>query len=571
MEEDELLDGDDDDIQKDTHHDDILANLEIPGKQKSTSPTNVPDIEFGLALQKFNLEHNMDDDTDDSDAEYNESKETAAAANIQSSNDEDKNRKRDTYLSFLSKAPGLNLFNQKEGRHAFKYFDLESLCLEKDFDYARRANLKGRGFSKQEIDEILGDKFTFLRHLMPEAQSILICDKNDFKSIMDFLFYCISVCTERRLSDLMIKCLLDLSKNYVFSWRLSLKHMVTVLKNYDMQVPAYSMDHFKRHLNDAKVKPKRSIEPAKFLSEHNNRKTPKSVSDEKFTFCISRFIQIVCEIFTGLASRRILVDKSDWSDLCFFAFLMNVLATDKRFIEDFTVLENVKILFAYLFDSISSESWHFGVGKAVKQDNNKYIFTPLSFPNILSRMIHDFPLHKDMKKFKNWENTLSDEQKSFHGDHEHHFNMIHKIELLPLTYRGNQTKKFIAFLYLQTLLGIEEIFNPSYPSVDDIAKSEKIMTPTFIKWLKRIGSYPTLLVIVKLCDIIVGYEVGEAFRQEKHESIKKVYEGILGTIENKLPSPQSLHDTEKLKELVQLKSHVMLVKERWNNGLRDAC
>ena len=70
----------------------------------------------------------MDDDTDDSDAEYNESKETAAAANIQSSNDEDKNRKRDTYLSFLSKAPGLNLFNQKEGRHAFKYFDLGEIA-----------------------------------------------------------------------------------------------------------------------------------------------------------------------------------------------------------------------------------------------------------------------------------------------------------------------------------------------------------------------------------------------------------------------------------------------------------
>ena len=111
------------------------------------------------------------------------------------------NRKKDSYMPFLSKAPGLNLFNQKEGSHAFKHFDLNSLSLEEDFDYSRRANLKGRGFSKQEIDEILNDKLTFLRHLMPEAQSILLCDKNDFKSIMDFLFYCISVCTERRLRN----------------------------------------------------------------------------------------------------------------------------------------------------------------------------------------------------------------------------------------------------------------------------------------------------------------------------------------------------------------------------------
>ena len=138
--------------------------------------------------------------------------------------------------------------------------------------------------------------------------------------------------------------------------------------------------------------------------------------------------------------------------------------------------------------------------------------------------------------------------------------MIHKLELFPLTYRGNQTKKFIAFLYLQTLLEISQIFNPSYPSVHDIAHSDTIMKPTFLKWLKRLQSYPTLLVIVKLCDIIVGYEVGEAFVEEKHESIKRVYDGILLCIEKNLPSPQSLNDTEKLKELVQLKSHVMLVK-----------
>jgi len=273
---------------------------------------------------------------------------------------------------------------------------------------------------------------------------------------------------------------------------------------------------------------------------------------------MGRFIQIMCELFTGITSRRILVDKSDWSDLCIFAFLINVLATDKRFIQDYSVLENVKILLANLFDSISNECWHCGGGKAVKQDNNKYILTPLSFPNILSRMIHDFPLHQDMDKFKTWENT--NVRMSLDEDHEHYFNMIHKLDILPLTFRGAQTKKFLSFLYLQQLLGIKEIFIPSFPSVNAIAKSDKIMT-TFSKLMKKIESYPILLVIVKLCDIIVGYEVGEAFSKEKHKSITKVNKGMLELIEKNLPSEESLHDTEKLKEVVQLKSYVMVVKE----------
>ena len=97
----------------------------------------------------------------------------------------------------------------------FKYFCLESLNLETDFNYSRRPKLLGHGFTNARLDEMFSDRFCpdlkcelyctmniirfeFVRHLFPEAQTVLICDQADFKAIMNFLFFSISVCLDER-------------------------------------------------------------------------------------------------------------------------------------------------------------------------------------------------------------------------------------------------------------------------------------------------------------------------------------------------------------------------------------
>ena len=40
------------------------------------------------------------------------------------------------------------------------------------------------------------------------------------------------------------------------------------------------------------------------------------------------------------------------------------------------------------------------------------------------------------------------------GRSDHHLNMLHRLHLLPPSYRGNQVKRYLAYLYLQTLAGI---------------------------------------------------------------------------------------------------------------------
>ena len=44
---------------------------------------------------------------------------------------------------------------------------------------------------------------------MPEAQSVLLCDQADFRAIMNYLFYSISVCTNSKLGELMTKAFFE--------------------------------------------------------------------------------------------------------------------------------------------------------------------------------------------------------------------------------------------------------------------------------------------------------------------------------------------------------------------------
>ena len=143
------------------------------------------------------LLNNLDIDSEEDEEEPNEGEETEERS--QERLVEENRKKLDASLH-LSIPPGINLFRSKKSpaENSFRYFSLETLSLETDFGYSRRPQLLEHGFSEDTINEIFSDRFEFVRHLFPEAQSVLICDQADFKSVMNFLYYSVSVCTDRR-------------------------------------------------------------------------------------------------------------------------------------------------------------------------------------------------------------------------------------------------------------------------------------------------------------------------------------------------------------------------------------
>lgn len=122
---------------------------------------------------------------------------------------------------------------------------------------------------------------------------------------------------------------------------------------------------------------------------------------------------------------------------------------------------------------------------------------------------------------------------------DHPLNMIHKLDLIPASYRGNLFKKQLAFLYLQTRLQLNQIEEADFASILDVAAlSIPIKCATYLKLITHKGvlDYRAIYVITKLLDIIVGFEPELDFTGETVEAIKTMETGLLYWLRIRLPS-----------------------------------
>ena len=176
--------------------DDLTVNAPEDDNEKTRSK---PDLLEQILLENLN-DVNIDEYEEDEDKENDMKTEDTEEALKQRLNEVEENRKKHEELLQSTNPPGINLFRSKRNpdQNSFQYFTLETLSLEDDFGYSRREKLLSHGFSVPTIEEIFSDRFELVRHLFPEAHSVLICDQADFQSVMNFLFYSISVCPERR-------------------------------------------------------------------------------------------------------------------------------------------------------------------------------------------------------------------------------------------------------------------------------------------------------------------------------------------------------------------------------------
>jgi len=518
-----------------------------------------------LDIELMSIEIDESDESDEEDEENGASTKTGTTVKVE---------------SHLETPPGLNVFKRSDGDGSFGFniFNMDSLDLERDFGYTRRGKLKGHGYTDQELDRIFSDKIVFLRHLMPEAQSVLLCDKDDFKAIMEFLFYSMSVCTNRRLSEALANAMFDLCKNYGFTWRLDISHIVTVLTNYGIHPGFVRSSWFSGILKDyrnaaANCKFRRGKSDYKFnlplVSKKSKNYRRTKLDDEKFKLIVTQFVLFVTEFCNGV-NKLDLRYQGDCSDMCIFLFLFIKLGTAEQFVMDYRVNEAISTMLIYLLDTIPARYWWCGPTTKKKPENESFTFEKYSFPRCLSEMIHKFIPAEIDTNIQNW---TSDQNSVLQGHvylDDHHLNIIHKLELIPPSYRGNQLKRFLAFYYLQTTLMIGKVACPLNPDIRDVA-TPHVLDATGLKvlWYKEAPNFPKLLLVVKLCDILVGYETGEAFPPEKVSAIKKVHARLLEKLQKQFPSMQSAQKLKVAVPMAKLKNHVQIVSERWEQGCSE--
>jgi len=572
---DDLLDGSDEDdeevVQSKSHNELLDLNaLEDVG----VGTTSAADNPLFLDL----LEPIVDSDEEE-DEEGKQAKEEKKKA-------EDMAR-RDKMVKMLNMvAPGIDMFPPvEESVNGFLYYSLDTLDLETDMGYTRRAKLLGHGFTNTQLDTIMSDRLQFVRHLMPEAQSVLICDKQDFRAVMNFLFYSISVCTDRSLNDLLTKAFFDLRKNYGFRWNLSLKHILTVLLNYGVEEMAVFNSRFfnkenvglLKHLEDVRKTGQEAGEkyqlpklPA-FLHKRkvSDKKLFVAQTEQKFHLCVSRFILLISEFSAGLPSHLEFRYRNNWSEQIIFMHVLLLLGTDKRFIMDHRVKESVTSALHYHMDSFSSSQWFWGpVNRPANDQSKQSGFNHSSVHKSLIRMVNEFFPGELCPSVITWDQDSRSTLKvtNMDGSSDHHLNMLHRIHLVPPSYRGNQVRKYMAFMYLQTLAEIPFSL-PTHVDVLDLVDSPDLCDKLSdgLKMIVLSKNYELTMTVIELYDIIVGHEPELDFTRDKVEHIKRVKKGVLGWVQKKLPGigrGVDINNEQSIKAM-QLAEYLDIVEGRW--------
>ena len=455
-----LLDGSDDEAQLIERVDGAMLNVDDLVGTNGSAHKRIP-------LPGIDLDISLSDNSSDDEELDLESKRKGDGRNSES---ELKNERLLRMLSLT--APGIDLFPTTDTAHnRFCLFSLDSLSLEKDCEYTRRGKLLGHGFSNERLDTILADRWQFIRHLFPEAQSVLICDKNDFRAIMNYLLFSISVCPDENLSDLMTKAFFDLRRNYGFRWDMSLKHIIAVLMNFGVSKNSMLNEKFYnkpnvgllKHLEQVKksgqgtdTKFKLPRLPA-FIQKRQGAASREhlegDVTPDQYMFCLTRFTQVVCQFISGFPSHIDFKRKNNWSDQIVLMHILLLLGTDKRFILKHPVKTDIRQALHFLIESFSSELWHWGPAlKPSKGEKDRgEMFNHYNTHKSLARLVHEFFPGELCPEVITWPRSQEMNVTNQEGTSDHHLNMMHRINLIPPTYRGNQLRKYLAFMYLQCL------------------------------------------------------------------------------------------------------------------------
>jgi len=515
--------------------------------------------------------------------------------------EESEKRRVAMYELLNTAAPGINLFNarQKEtsGKHNLLFFSLDSLSLEADFGYARRGKLLGHGFTNDELDSILGDPSQLVAHLMPEAQTLLICDKEDYKAVMNYLFYSISVCSSPMLNAVLMRAFFDLRMHYGFRWSLTLRHVLTVLLNYgaDEKV-VFNRDFYndgqvgiKKHLEEVKKSGQKDPPTSYFLPKlppfcekgfSNKGQTSSSLSESEFNFCLSRFLHLLADFSAGMQNYQEFRNKNDWSDQIVFLYLVLLVGSDKRLITDLAAMEAITAITHFHLDSFRPTQWQWGPRMKPDNEASKAAgFNHGSVCKTLVRILNEFfPGEGGREGVITWAvgaggKRVTDDT----GRSDHHLNMLHRLHLLPPSYRGNQVKRYLAYLYLQTLAGIP-ISLPYYVDLEELMENkqlyhdpakEKEEDLKFCEGLKIIvisKNYEVVMTLVELYDSIVGQEPELELNSTSSPALlEKLRKGVLDWIKRKSPGLQERGLDEETVKKMQLSEYIDIIEDRWKS------
>ena len=486
-------------------------------------------------------------------------------------------------------APGLDLFTEK----FLANFSAKNISLEKDFLYTqKREKLKELGIEEETISDLMDNRLTFLSYLMPEACSALISKEDDFEKICNFLFFCASSCLDQTEYELLTQALFDLLKNYGYVWKLSLRHIYTVLENLGFNSEIL-LDKDNIFLSEALTTRLGLVERMNAVAGRKDKKLwpPKSSSfvearrrrgedapecivnyncyfiegdpyidptEDQRLECIKNSVQLIFNLVIDMRDNTVFKSRGDdWLNKLTLIYLVGLLGTDKHLTKDAIVTSKIGVLLHEELDSFSPFAWTGASGSGGERflehsGNDKLRNACCDVSEVLSAIMNNVA---EDNKVRTWGQSELPASKDF-ALLDHHHNMVRRLQLLPLSARGNQIRKNVAYLYLQHILITDldekdlEAKLSLYPRAD-IGDVMNLLEDSFIKTNFRTygkNEYYVMMSMVRLIDMIVGSE-REDFKPELVQKQKRMEE-FLKEISKGIPNDHQDADPSFVREIV---------------------
>jgi len=516
--------------------------------------------------------------------------------------------------------PGLKIFHPS----FFHVFRRSSLDIEKDFEYDKRATLKEKvGLSDEKICKIFTTPWEFIMFLCPSMTSPMIKDEKDFERIADFLFFQHASTRSYETAAITKKALFSLLKNYSYTWKLKLKHLVPTLlnlgmeastileqenyddflinskpreaghkfavydhmpiwfrKKYDQRAPTENENLVETDPDEDIIKGAEELKLSYVGSEDEEDEYRKD-SDElpedyhwepvKYVV-VRRTIETICDLIcTFPKSTTFVHTKGENYNECLVAFyLFGTIASDWHLIVDSEIWTNVSSAMRVMLDGFGGELWK----TASKDDTSKKEKTLAK--DAVSLDIVDALMMigrtTNAANLRPW-NIDDCHQALVDGDGDHHDNMFRRLQLLPQTRRGNIIRKMMAHQSLQIILKTNNDKSVTSIPHADSSDAARLLTEykAGLNLFEKNDEYYVVLSIVRMLDVMVGNEPFIDFKEQKHKDIAAIEKHLEDYKNQKLNNAMMREsDTWKLKEAIsQIKQKWHLLKRTCEEGRKE--
>ena len=451
---------------------------------------------------------------------------------------------RDQIPSYIQHhPPGLHLFKEDSPL----IFQLSDLNLIRDFNWSGLSRLYKSGVDQKILTKMMSSKeedlFTFVRYLTPEvATNNLIKSKENFDSVVRYVFYLTIFCEDELLHSVMRKCLLDLFFSYECSWSPSLAMFTTVLTNLGADPELISNQAFFEDILDNFTQPANEAF-LENLKETTVKKEVNCPSVEDRNVFITRLFETFSELLKHPGRKaKYFRDTISKQDVKSFIFLTSLIVQDVHCCKDPGVAgaaaEFLRILLSRLKDN---------------QEDLQDVAEILS-TRFLPRQLSDTCCR--------WSQAACPGHMRDVPGHNHPHNMVHLLNIIPNVCRS--FKQVLAYVFIQMILGIESIDLPDSCSVSEVMTVLRSKSSTWRMYSDSLQY--TSWCLLQLVDKAVDPHKMCKFGTENYRLMKELDEYIeKHNVRNRWKDTKNIDESMMLEKAKEIRQRWKVFMDRTEN------